>query len=257
MSRDMFHKYRSEAQVTSHVVCYGDNPVAVRVANAGVNSANFDLMVDVYEMLPDLADIDAYPGNISLAQVSMTLQPIGPGNSLSGVCSSTGVSGVEYDSVNTFRCSFDEAPVNVYTAELPVIGDYYNGYRENMLVVYDPSLGFTTGGGWFHWPTTEGVENNYLGDKTNFNFTIKYNKKGLKPQGNFQLITHQSDGTIWRIKSNALYGLALGELSKNGETCGWASFMGKSAYFETGWPKPDDNYEFIDILKTAINLVEE
>ena len=39
-----------------------------------------------------------------------------------------------------------------------------------MLVVYDPSLGFTTGGGWFIWPDGSG-------DKTNFGYTMKYNKK--------------------------------------------------------------------------------
>ncbi len=227
------------------VVFYGDNPVAVKVANGGGKSGIFDLMVDVSEMIPDLADIVAYAGDISLAQISMTLQPIGPGSPVLGGCSTTGIAGFDYDSVNTFKCSFNDVSVNTYTAELTVIGDYYNGYRENTLVVYDPSLGFATGGGWFYWPATESEENNYLGDKTNFGFTLKYNKKGSNPQGNLQLISHQPDGTIYRIRSNALYGLALGEFSENGETCGWASFIGESTYLEPGWTEPEDNHEFI------------
>lgn len=46
------------------------------------------------------------------------------------------------------------------------------------------------------------------GLKTNFGYTMKYNKKGTNIQGSFLLITHLSDGSIIRMKSNALYGLA-------------------------------------------------
>lgn len=48
-----------------------------------------------------------------------------------------------------------------------------------------------------------------------------------------------------RLKSNALYGLALGEIMRNGGICGWAKFNGKSKYLELGWPEPEGNHEFV------------
>jgi hypothetical protein len=44
------------------------------------------------------------------------------------------------------------------------------------------------------------------------------------------------------VKSNALYGLALGEDST--VPMGWASFSGKSTYLEPGWLEPVGNHEF-------------
>jgi hypothetical protein len=129
--------------------------------------------------------------------------------------------------------------------QVDVNGTYYDGYAEDVLIVYDPSLGFTTGGGWFYWPDTEkgipGKKNYYRGDRTNFEFTMKYDKKGQNVQGSLLLIRYLSDGTIYRIKNNALYGMAIGSLPK----MGWASFSGKATYLEPGWSKPMGNYEFI------------
>jgi hypothetical protein len=102
-----------------------------------------------------------------------------------------------------------------------------------VLVVYDPSLGFTTGGGWFYWPGTT--------DKTNFGYTMKYNKKGGNVKGNLVLIRHLADGSKYRIKSNALTGLALGDTG----VFTWASFSGKTTYQEPGWIEPIGNYTFL------------
>jgi hypothetical protein len=132
--------------------------------------------------------------------------------------------------------------VNTYTAQANVTGDYYTGSSEDVLVVYDPSLGFTTGGGWFYWPGTEDPETGYPGDRTNFGYTMKYNKKGGNVQGSLLIIRHMPDGTIYRMKSNALYGLSLGENVTI--PMGWAAFSGKGTYLEPGWPEPVGNYEF-------------
>ena len=103
------------------------------------------------------------------------------------------------------------------------------------LTVYDPSLGFTTGGGWFYWPETD--------DRTNFGYTMKYGKNGRNVRGNLLLIRHTDTGK-YRIKRNALEGLALGEGGTTPDTFGWASFSGKSTYIEPGWPDAVGNYEF-------------
>jgi hypothetical protein len=119
-----------------------------------------------------------------------------------------------------------------------VAGGYYTGYSEDVLVVYDPSLGFTTGGGWFYWPGTD--------EKTNFGYTMKYNKRGQKVKGSFLLIRHVSSGEIYRVKSNALYGLAIGE--SQDPLFGWASFSGKATYLDPAYPEypePVGNHVFI------------
>jgi hypothetical protein len=138
---------------------------------------------------------------------------------------------------------FNEVPVNTYTVEVVVHGGFYTGSGEDVLVVFDPSLGFATGGGWFYWPGTQDDGTGYPGDKTNFGFTMRYNKKGERVRGSLLLIRHLADGSIYRVKSNALYGLALGE-SEDG-IFGWASFSGKATYLEPGWPEPIGNHEFL------------
>ena len=109
---------------------------------------------------------------------------------------------------------------------------YYAGSTQDVLTVYDPSLGFASGGGWFYWPGTL--------DKTNYGFTMKYRKNGRRPKGSLLMIRHLPDGSKYRIKSNALEGLALGDAVD----FGWASFSGKATYLQPGWDDPVGNYEF-------------
>lgn len=82
---------------------------------------------------------------------------------------------------------------------------------------------------------------------------MKYNKKATNIQGNLLLISHLPDGTRYRVKSNALYGLALGETMRDGETCGWASFSGKSTYLEPGRTEPEGNHEFVTYVEDCDN----
>jgi Bacterial Ig domain len=212
------------------------NLVAVQVVEPGANSKAFSLTVDVSEAIPDLPDLLAYPGDISLAEVSMTLVPVGPGSPVGPISCS-----LEEVETGTFTCEFNDVAVNTYAVQVTVDGGYYIGSAEDVVVIYDPSLGFTTGGGTFLWPGTE--------DKTNFGYTMKYNKKATNIKGNLLLVRHLQDGTIYRVKSNALYGLALGESEDGGETFGWASFSGKSTYLEPGWDEPIGNHEFITYVE--------
>jgi hypothetical protein len=70
---------------------------------------------------------------------------------------------------------------------------------------------------------------------------MKFNKKGQKVKGNLVLIRHLDDGSIYRVKSNALDALALGDEG----TFTWASFSGKVTYIEPGWPEPIGNHTFL------------
>ena len=114
-----------------------------------------------------------------------------------------------------------------------------------MLVIFDPSLGFTTGGGWFYWPDTANPEllacgeDGYLGDKTNFGFNMKYNKKMTNVQGSLLMMRHTIDANCeaygkFRVKSNALNGLSIGDGTDADGDYGWAAFSGKSVFSEPG-----------------------
>jgi hypothetical protein len=181
------------------------------------------------------------------------LEPVGPGTpAAEGNCQPTGTSaGVpdpesdwDYD-ILAVDCGFEAVPVNTYLVGAKVGGGYYAGDGEDAVTVYDPSLGFATAGGWFYWPGTADPAAGYPGDRTNFGTTMKYNKKATKVQGSLLLIRHLADGSIYRVKSNALYGLALGQFPGSEGAVGWAAFSGKATYLEPGWPEPEGNHEFL------------
>jgi len=212
-----------------------NNPVAVQVSAPGGDSGEFSLIADVKETEPDAPLVGAQPGDISLATVSMSLVPVGPGGIATGSCTVEGVYGEGYDAFQRVECSFVDVPVNTYSAEVSVDGGYYTGFGEDVVTVYDPSLGFTTAGGWFYWPGTT--------QKTTFGYTMKYNKKATNLQGSLLLIRHVADGAIYRVKSNALDGLSLGEAGD--PIYGWASFSGKCTYKDAAWEEPVGNHQFL------------
>jgi VCBS repeat-containing protein len=210
------------------------NPASIRVASDGGNSGLFTMVVHVTEIQPDLPPELAMPGDITLANAGMSLVPVGAGGSISGSClpddSITGV--------RTVTCSFNGVPVETYTVAVTISGDYYIGSAENVLTVYDPSLGFTTGGGWFYWPGTS--------EKTNFGYTMKYGKNGKNVKGNLLMIRHLPNDQQYRIKSNSLDGLAIGQGTNpvSGESYGTASFSGKATYLEPGMLEAEGNHGF-------------
>jgi hypothetical protein len=191
------------------------NAVAVEVASEGGDSGPFDLGVSLTD-----AD-DGYPGDIEQATLAVTLVPVGPGSPIAGNCA--------LDGGGDWTCAFSGVAVNTYTV-LAEAGGFYTGTGEDVLVVFDPSLGFTTGGGTY---------TDAHGDRVNFGYTMKYNKKHKKVQGSLLVIRHSDDGP-YRLKSNRISGLAIG----SGSGFDWASFTGKATYKEPG----DDaigNYTFV------------
>ena len=213
-----------------------DNPSAVIVtADGSDSSVPFSLAVHVSERLPDLAS-SGLPaaGDIGLAEVGIDLVPVGPGTSFTGAACTRSMIGTGYSAVLTVACDFAGVPVNTYSVVVTIDGDYYTGGTEDVVTVYDPSLGFATGGGWFYWPDTM--------DKTTYGFTMKYGKNGRNVKGNLLVIRHMADGSIYRFKSNALEGLAVGESTS--PAFGWASFSGKGTYKEPTWDDPIGNHTF-------------
>jgi hypothetical protein len=213
-----------------------DNPTAVIVTADGSDSSEpFSLTVHVSEMVPDLATSGlTAAGNIGLAEVGIDLVPVGPGASFASTSCSRNIIGAGYTAVLTVKCDFAGVPVNTYSVVVTINGDFYTGSIEDVVTIYDPSLGFATGGGWFYWPDTM--------DKTNYGFTMKYGKNGRNVKGNLLIIRHMADGSIYRFKSNALGGLAVGESAD--PAFGWASFSGKGTYKEPTWVDSIGNHTF-------------
>jgi hypothetical protein len=226
------------------VVFSPDNEVAVEVATPGGNSGSFLYAVDLVETIPDAADNAPYAGDIGLATASATLEPIGPGSPYNGDCSAAELAGEAYGAVKTVTCMFDDVEVNTYAVHLAIEGDYYTGAGEDALTIFDPSLGFVTGGGWFYWPGTDDADSGYPGHRTNFGTIMKYNKGGAGLHGNFVMVMHLPDGTNHRVKSNALTGLAVGEEDEVDDSFGWASFTGKATYQEPGEEDATGNHRF-------------
>jgi PKD repeat protein len=217
------------------IVFDSNNDEAVLVDIAEGDSGSFSLSVRVNEALPDLPAGMGEPGDISLADVKMRLVPVGPGLTVVPTSWTKDVNGTEYGAVLSLTCNFDDVPVNTYIVEVIMDGNYYTGYAEDMLVVYDPRHAFTNGVGWFYWPETS--------EKTDFEFSLKYDKKDELVQGSLLLIRYLPNGSSYRIQSKRLYGLALGESSA--PAYGWVSFSGKASYIEPGWSEPIGDYEFV------------
>jgi hypothetical protein len=200
------------------------NEVAIQVDGDGSDSSlPFSLTVYIDETEPDIATFIAMFGDLSLAVPNMVLTPVGPGGPEEpDSCDAPSIAGgAGYDQIMTYTCHFSGVPVNTYSVDVNVDGGYYTGENDDVFTVYDPSLGFTTGGGWFYWPGTN--------DKTNFGYVMKYNKKRTNLKGSLLLIRHvegSTTGEKYRIKSNALEGLSIG----SDPDFGWAAFSGKATY---------------------------
>jgi alpha-tubulin suppressor-like RCC1 family protein len=209
------------------------NPAALQVSSAGGTLAAGALTLNVYvqEQTPDAAHSPGAAGfgDIAKAGIGVALYPVGPGSGYTLACSAGAVSGSGYSAVRSFTCTNAAAiAVNAYEVDASVTGAYYTGAETDAFTVYDPSLGFATGGGIFRLG----------GDRVNFGFTMQYKKNGRGAQGNFIAVRHHADGTTSRLKSNALGNLALG--TDANVPMGWASFDGKATY--TTWDASAGEY---------------
>ncbi|MHB1318539.1 MAG: OmpL47-type beta-barrel domain-containing protein, partial [Anaerolineae bacterium] len=219
---------------------HGGNPVAVRVASDGGSSGAFSLEVAVREAYDAASGLEPYgepggePGSIDLAQVRVVLVPVAPGGQALPRSCSRAVYNSGYDARLAVTCLFDQVPVNTYVVQVTVDGGSYAGSGEDVLSVYDPSLGYATGAVEFDWLETD--------EDARAGFTMAYNRKGTSLSGSLLLTRHTADGEtlVYQVKSNALYGLSLG----GDASMGWATFSGKCTYLGPGMGAPEGNHEF-------------
>jgi hypothetical protein len=177
---------REDATVTPSVA----NAAQVKVGAPG-GTASFDLTASITDAA------DGYPGNVCLAGLTIALAPVGPGSGISIPATQVSCSGV--GGTRVMKASFANVPVNVYDVTFTVTGNYYTGSASSVVAVYDPSLGFTTGGGHVVDPNT--------GNVADFGFNVKYQKKG-GAQGQLLYIEHTANGDVV-VKSNAMGSLSI------------------------------------------------
>lgn len=123
-------------------------------------------IVAVVAPYSDPGILDAHTGTIDCDE----------GTATSVIASNGSVSGT---------CTFTEA--GVYTVAITVSDD--DGGTDtktasSYIVVYDPSVGFVTGGGWIDSPAGAYVEDATLSGKASFGFISKYKTGATRPTGN-------------------------------------------------------------------------
>jgi hypothetical protein len=64
---------------------------------------------------------------------------------------------------------------------------------ERLLVIYDPTAGFITGGGWIDSPEGAYKSDLSMTGKATFGFVAKYDKKTNSPEGNTQFVFNAGD----------------------------------------------------------------
>jgi hypothetical protein len=151
--------------------------------------------------------------------ITVTLNSVSNG-SAAGTCNATNTTYVvSSPDTATASCTMLNVPVDVYEVDATIGGSYFTGGGASALDVYNPALGFATGGGWFT-----------LGDGTrvNFGFTAKYLKSG-QIQGSVLTIFHRPDGN-YIVKSNALGNLAVSQVTTTTPSYWTATLTGKATY---------------------------
>jgi len=117
---------------------------------------------------------------------------------------------------DTAFCSIANVPMDTYEIDATIGGNYFVGEGVGSVVVFDPSLGFITGGGWY--TTDQG--------RINFGFNAKYLKSG-QIQGSLLTILHRPEGN-YMLKSNAMGTLTV--TKDSGGTFWTAVLKGKATY---------------------------
>jgi uncharacterized repeat protein (TIGR01451 family) len=186
------------------------NPDSVQVTTPGGTAT-----VSLSALITEVADGSL--GDISKATpVTFTLTPVGPGSPLKQTVAAAGGGP---GGAATATATFTNVAVNVYEVSIEVGGEFYRGSAEPpVLVVFDPSLGFTTGGGTI----------THNGSKANFGFNFNYDDNG-KAQGNLLYVEHRPTGNL-EVKSDAVDSIAIVD--------GQAFVLGKATVNDAG------NYSF-------------
>jgi hypothetical protein len=95
------------------------------------------------------------------------------------------------------------------------------------IVVYDPSAGFVTGGGWIDSPLGAYISDATLAGKATFGFVSKYNKKTELPEGNTEFMFKAGD---LKFHSNDYEWLVVNQADSRAQFKGTGTINGDGVY---------------------------
>ena len=161
--------------------------------------------------------------------ISLTADFTGPIGGIATIDWGDGISEIASVSDGTVTGShtYTEAGVYTVTVTLTITNECgsISGTKEyQYVVVYDPSGGFVTGGGWIDSPEGAYISDASLTGPANFGFVSKYKKGQSEPTGNTEFkfkagnLNFQSDSYEWLViaKAKAMY-KGTGTINGNGD----------------------------------------
>jgi hypothetical protein len=136
---------------------------------------------------------------------------VSPGNTMVGTASTT----FNY-TLSSTDCANKGTTLDVYA----VVNNYYTGDNSldpGNVTISVPGSESVTGGGYLIMQNSIGTYAGTTGKKTNFGFTMKWNKSGTNVKGQCNIIIRK-DNKVYQIKSNAINSLAVSGSNGNFST---------------------------------------
>ncbi|MDP2207881.1 MAG: MBG domain-containing protein, partial [Bacteroidota bacterium] len=100
-----------------------------------------------------------------------------------------------------------------------VVNNFYTGVSQpEVITISVPGQDNVTGGGYVVTNNSQGIYRGKVGAKTNFGFTMKYNKSGKNIQGQANIIVRAYNDSLYQIKSNSVNSMAINGKRANFET---------------------------------------
>lgn len=145
-----------------------------------------------------------------------------------GVGDVTGTSGSAAAAAGTCSSSLSFAEAGVYTVTMTVTDrDDGSDTAETTVIVYDPSGGFVTGGGWIHSPAGAYAADPSLEGRANFGFVSRYQRGATVPTGNTEFV-YQAGGL--NFHSSSYQWLVVNQNGSNAQFKGTGRINGQGNY---------------------------
>lgn len=253
----------------SHV--YADNvgsPFTVTVTVLDDDGSSTDIVtVAVANVPPSITGVVATP--IAAGNIYPITQPVtvsaaftDPGTVDTHSCSSKAVAlnvpevnaGPSAATGNSCANTLSFASAGVYDVTITVTDKDGGSDNETIqVIVYDPSAGFVTGGGWINSPAGAYYADPSLAGKATFGFVAKYKKGASVPEGNTQFVFHAGG---FNFHSAEYEFLIVNQNGTNAQYKGTGTVNGASGYSFMLWAKDGSPDQLrIKIWETATNAV--
>ena len=242
--------FTTAAQLSPTVKCTDDGvfKLTLTVTDDDTGAASDDAQLTLSNVNPNIVITSHIDGALfSLlngpVSVSGAITEAGTNDShqcrleLAGMMNEVGV----YTAATGLTCSPSVMPdeAGVYTLTIRVQDDDGGeGTASIMIVVYDPSAGFVTGGGWINSPAGAYKPNLTLAGKATFGFVSKYKRGATVPEGNTEFQFHASS---MNFHSSTYQWLVVNQSGTNAQFKGTGTINGQGSYTFMLWATDNGN----------------